>query len=71
MAHDPDERIALPNTEPVTLETAEAAGVDLTLLHHNLRLTPTERVERFERALASVRALQVEAEKWWATRGSA
>ncbi|MDT0630333.1 hypothetical protein [Rubrivirga litoralis] len=39
------------------LDRAQAWGVDLSLLRETLRLTPTERVERHQRALDLVTAL--------------
>ncbi len=47
----PDERARI-------LAAAEAAGVDLSLLRDNLRLTPNERVERHQQALARVLAFR-------------
>jgi len=39
---------------------ATAFGIDITLLIENLRLTPTERVQRLQQMLDSVVALQAE-----------
>jgi hypothetical protein len=47
----PDERARI-------LAEAEKAGVDLSLLRDNLRLTPNERVERHQQALARVLAFR-------------
>jgi hypothetical protein len=46
------------------VERAIAFGVDITLLVENLRLTPTERVERAQQMLDSVVALQAEVKAW-------
>ena len=46
------------------VERAIAFGVDITLLIENLRLTPTERVQRAQHMLDSVVALQAEAKLW-------
>ena len=43
---------------------AIAFGIDITLLIENLRLTPTERVQRAQQMLDSVVALQAEARAW-------
>jgi len=48
---------------PVRLETdpvieAFKVDIDRTLLRENLRRTPTERVQRLEQAVRTVRALQ-------------
>jgi len=57
-----------PLTEPAlpvsAVERAIAFGVDVTLLIENLRLTPTERVERAQQMLDSVAALQAEVKAW-------
>jgi hypothetical protein len=39
-------------------ERAEAYGIDLSLLDENLRLTPTERLQRNDEALNLVQVLQ-------------
>jgi hypothetical protein len=49
---------------PSAVERAIAFGVDITLLIENLRLTPTERVQRAQQMLDSVVALQAEAKTW-------
>jgi len=53
-----------PLTEPAppvsAVERALAFGADISLLIKNLRLTPTERVERAQQMLDSVVALQAE-----------
>lgn len=46
------------------LRQAEEFGVDLSLLRSNLRLTPTERVQRAQAMLDSIMALKAEAQKW-------
>jgi hypothetical protein len=46
------------------VERAIAFGVDITLLIENLRLTPTERVQRAQQMLDSVVALQAEVKAW-------
>lgn len=51
----PEEPVA-----PSAVERAIAFGVDITLLIENLRLTPTERLRRGEKILASVVAFQEE-----------
>ena len=51
-------------SSPSAVERAIAFGVDITLLIENLRLTPTERVQRAQQMLDSVVALQAEAKAW-------
>ncbi len=51
------------------LERAVEYGVDITLLIENLRLTPTERVQRAQRMLDSVVALQTEMRNWRERQG--
>ncbi len=54
-------------TEPRTesaVDRAAAFGVDITLLKGNLRLTPTERVRRLQRVLASVVAIREQGKTW-------
>ncbi len=51
-------------TDPSAVERAIAFGVDITLLIENLRLTPTERVQRAQRMLDAVVAVQAEAQAW-------
>lgn len=46
------------------IERAEAFGIDVSLLKSNLRLTPTERLVRFQQMLDSVNALRDEAARW-------
>ena len=46
------------------VERAIAFGLDVTLLIENLRLTPTERVQRAQQILDSVVALQAEVKAW-------
>ncbi len=57
-----------PSTDNLQRESAVAHaiafGIDLTLLLENLRLTPTERVQRAQQMLDSVVALQAEARAW-------
>ena len=49
---------------PDVLQRAIEDGVDLSLLIQNLRLTPTQRVQRAQRMLDSVLALQHESRRW-------
>ena len=49
---------------PNALQRAIEDGVDLSLLIQNLRLTPTQRVQRAQRMLDSVLALQHESRRW-------
>jgi hypothetical protein len=49
---------------PSAVERAIAFGIDITLLIENLRLTPTERVQRAQQMLEAVIALQAEARAW-------
>ncbi|MEP7200579.1 MAG: hypothetical protein ABI874_12230 [Chloroflexota bacterium] len=51
-----------PPDDPIT--RAMEYGVDITLLTSNLRLTPTERIHRAQRALDSVVAFQTEVRAW-------
>ncbi len=58
-----------PLTEPASpvsaVERAIAFGVDVTLLIENLRLTPTERVQRAQQRLnAIVAGLEPPQERW-------
>mgnify|MGYP001562335180 CR=1 FL=1 len=46
------------------VERAIAFGVDITLLVENLRLTPTDRVQRLQQMLNSVVAFQAEVKAW-------
>ena len=61
-----DENEPLPDTSETSsaIERAIAFGVDITLLIENLRLTPTERVQRAQQMLDSVIALQAEVKLW-------
>lgn len=49
---------------PSAVERAIEFGIDVSLLIANLRLTPTERIQRAQRFLESVIALQAEARVW-------
>ncbi len=57
---------SLPSAEADTPapERPRDSGVDVTLLIANLRLTPTERVQRAQQMLDEVLALQREARRW-------
>lgn len=60
------DRLALsPEVVPVVsaVERALAFGIDITLLIENLRYTPTERLRRGERILASVVAFKAEVQR--------
>jgi hypothetical protein len=46
------------------VERAIEFGIDITLLLENLKLTPTERIRRHQRALESVVAFQEEARRF-------
>lgn len=48
----------MPLTVPDPIEEAERAGIDLSLVRENLRLTYTERFEQHQRALNLVLELQ-------------
>jgi hypothetical protein len=50
--------IPLPPLEPDPVIEAYKADIDRTLLRENLRRTPTERVQRLQDAVRTVRALQ-------------
>ncbi len=50
--------IPLPPPEPDPVIEAYKADIDRTLLRENLRRTPTERVQRLQDAVRTVRALQ-------------
>jgi len=56
----------MPSSPPAESAVARAIafGVDITLLIENLRLTPTERVQRAQQMLDSVVALQAEVKAW-------
>ncbi|MBI3359515.1 MAG: hypothetical protein HY023_00200 [Chloroflexi bacterium] len=53
-----------PEATTSAVERAIAFGVDITLLIENLGLTPTERVQRLQKMLDSVVALQAEVKAW-------
>ncbi|MDQ4078869.1 MAG: hypothetical protein M3220_21840 [Chloroflexota bacterium] len=63
MGQPPQDDFNEPSTK-TGLERAAEYGVDVTLLRSNLRLSPTERVRRLQQFVASVRAIQAEAEAW-------
>jgi hypothetical protein len=46
------------------VERAIEFGIDITLLIENLRLTPTERLQKAQRVLDSVVAFQAEVAAW-------
>lgn len=55
------DEILLPDPDSVPTDPIERAiwyGIDLTQLRENLRLTPTERLEKHQRALEAVEALR-------------
>jgi hypothetical protein len=50
-----------PSPEPDALERAVEFGVDLTLLEENLKLNPTERLRKAQRAIESLLAFENQA----------
>ncbi len=44
-------------------EQAEAYGIDVSLIRANLRLTPTQRLRRHDRALNSIKKLRAAMDK--------
>ena len=55
---DPPKRPGQAGDRQAALDRAEAWGVDLSLLRETLRLTPTERIDRHQRALDMVTAFR-------------
>ncbi|NNJ71073.1 MAG: hypothetical protein HKP10_07290 [Kiritimatiellales bacterium] len=49
--------------DPAVHEEAEAYGIDISLIRANLRLTPTERLRRHDKALNMQKKLRVAMEK--------
>ena len=64
MVKQSSESVAYGSALPPALQRAIEDGVDLSLLIENLRLTPTQRVQRAQRMLDSVLALQSESAQW-------
>jgi len=45
------------------LATAKEYGIDLTLLHENFKLTPTERARKFEQGARAMREMRLAGER--------